>query len=763
MRKKLLLLLSVSLLALLAQAQNVGIGTTSPLARLHVSDSSVLFSGPSVFPPFSTTIKPPVQGAGTRMFWFPVLGAFRAGYVDGVQWDRDSIGLLSFAAGYNTKAKGSFSTSMGRSTIASNAIATSMGFGTNASGQVSTSMGNGSAASGFTATSMGNATLASGDFSTSMGDLTVASGVGAFASGGSSIASGGYASSLGEQTVAKARGGFTTGVWNDNTDAPNATTTASTDRIFQIGNGTSSVRSNAFTVLRNGNTGIGIIDPLFKLDMKGRMLLRGDGNLPNSPGVIFTNLDGSLYTGMVGSRGDSLIGFYGTGNDMPNNGWGLLMNTNNGRVGIGKDNPLASLHIAGISSYLRPDIWLNSTGPGNSANTIRFASPAAQGAGWNITAYTYPDLNNSSFWIYRNVDSTGGLIFPAMIINSNGIGIGNVYPNAPLQFVNTSANRKIVLYEDVNNDHQFFGLGIGNNTMNYQVGSPVASHVFYAGSGASSSVELMRIKGNGNVGIGTATPDFPISLPNTLGDKISLWGTSGPHYGFGIQGGLMQIHSATTVDDIAFGYGSSSSLTERARIINNGEFGMSLTGRMQLKTGEQSAGLWFTNSANTSNIAFAGMRSDTEVGFFGQTGTPGWRFYVNTTNGNAVLQGTLMQNSDMRLKKNIQPLSNTLSHIVQLNGYSYNWKDDNADPSLQIGLLAQELQKVYPQLVKENDKGMLSVNYNGMIPVLLEAIKEQQLIIQRQQLSAEKQQNIAEKQQAEINELKKMMQQLINK
>ena len=128
---------------------------------------------------------------------------------------------------------------------------------------------------------------------------------------------------------------------------------------------------------------------------------------------------------------------------------------------------------------------------------------------------------------------------------------------------------------------------------------------------------------------------------------------------------------------------------------------------------------------NTSP-AFFGMRTDTEIGFYGQTGTAGRRFYVNTTTGDGWLQGALIQNSDARLKKNIQPIQDPLEKINQLNGYSYNWKDPQADPSTQMGLLAQELQKVYPELVKQYDKGILSVNYMGLIPVLIESIKEQE-------------------------------------
>ena len=100
--------------------------------------------------------------------------------------------------------------------------------------------------------------------------------------------------------------------------------------------------------------------------------------------------------------------------------------------------------------------------------------------------------------------------------------------------------------------------------------------------------------------------------------------------------------------------------------------------------------------------------------------------------GNAILTGTLTQNSDARLKTNIHPLGNVLSRLTSLNGYSYKWKNEQLDQSTQIGLLAQEVENNFPELVKENDKGVKSVNYSGLIPVLIESIKEQQKMINQQ-------------------------------
>jgi hypothetical protein len=93
-------------------------------------------------------------------------------------------------------------------------------------------------------------------------------------------------------------------------------------------------------------------------------------------------------------------------------------------------------------------------------------------------------------------------------------------------------------------------------------------------------------------------------------------------------------------------------------------------------------------------------------------------------NGDATLAGTLTQSSDARLKKNIRPLHAVLPSLFSLSGYSYNWLDETKGKEMQIGLLAQEVERVYPQLVKTDEQGNKSVAYQNMVPVLLEALKE---------------------------------------
>lgn len=78
----------------------------------------------------------------------------------------------------------------------------------------------------------------------------------------------------------------------------------------------------------------------------------------------------------------------------------------------------------------------------------------------------------------------------------------------------------------------------------------------------------------------------------------------------------------------------------------------------------------------------------------------------------------------------IVPLENTLRQLIQLNSYRYYWINGLQDHSVQIGLLAQEVQSLFPELVKTDDFGLLSVNYTGLVPVLVTALKEQQTQIE---------------------------------
>ncbi len=87
--------------------------------------------------------------------------------------------------------------------------------------------------------------------------------------------------------------------------------------------------------------------------------------------------------------------------------------------------------------------------------------------------------------------------------------------------------------------------------------------------------------------------------------------------------------------------------------------------------------------------------------------------------------------SDERLKQDVHPITNALDDVERLNGVEYRWKDDvvksrDWSNSEQIGLLAQDVQKVAPQAVVATPDGYLAVDYARLVPLLIEAIKEQQ-------------------------------------
>lgn len=93
--------------------------------------------------------------------------------------------------------------------------------------------------------------------------------------------------------------------------------------------------------------------------------------------------------------------------------------------------------------------------------------------------------------------------------------------------------------------------------------------------------------------------------------------------------------------------------------------------------------------------------------------------------GNAILAGTLTQSSDFRLKKNIQPINNVSQKINQIRGVYFDWKDESRSKNPQIGFIAQEIEKVFPELVETDANGFKSVAYANMSAVLVEVIKEQ--------------------------------------
>ena len=82
--------------------------------------------------------------------------------------------------------------------------------------------------------------------------------------------------------------------------------------------------------------------------------------------------------------------------------------------------------------------------------------------------------------------------------------------------------------------------------------------------------------------------------------------------------------------------------------------------------------------------------------------------------------------SDVTLKENIKPIESALDKAIKLQGVTFDWKESDSilDIKQDIGFIAQDVQKVLPELVRKNENGKLSLRHQGITPILLEAIKE---------------------------------------
>jgi hypothetical protein len=171
-------------------------------------------------------------------------------------------------------------------------------------------------------------------------------------------------------------------------------------------------------------------------------------------------------------------------------------------------------------------------------------SGIAQNVGVGTTA------PQSKLHIVDGSSGFAGIYLPGFTLEGNG----NRYVN----LLAPSANETAIIFGNQSNA-SMGGIVYNNNTL-------LNGLQFRTNGNATRMV----IDANGNVGIGQPSPGFLLNFGNGTGDKISLWGNGGAHYGFGIQSALLQIHTDVSGSDIAFGYGTSGSFTENMRIKGNG-------------------------------------------------------------------------------------------------------------------------------------------------------------------------------------------------
>ena len=218
-----------------------------------------------------------------------------------------------------------------KSSVTTDYGGTSIGYETKTTARYSTAIGYNAEANGFTATSVGNRSVANGLFSNAFGqgkaygDYSTALAMYSYAYGIASIAIGGTArgkasKSFGTSTIARSYGEVVVGYNNDTTASINTDTWVDTDPIFIVGNGISA-RHNALTVLKNGNVGVNMTNPIYNLQVMGddnlssilitpntnlnanaQLLLAEDNDYTYGMGIIYNGSDNILeITGKSGS------------------------------------------------------------------------------------------------------------------------------------------------------------------------------------------------------------------------------------------------------------------------------------------------------------------------------------------------------------------------------------------------------------------------------------------------------------------------------
>jgi len=236
----------------------------------------------------------------------------------------------------------------------------------------------------------------------------------------------------------------------------------------------------------------------------------------------------------------------------------------------------------------------------------------------------------------------------------------------------------------------------------------------------------------GNVGIGTALPNHLLSVngiiesisggfkfpDGTIQSTTSTGDITGITAGIGLSGG-------GTVGDVTLNVDTSSI---QNRVTGSCSVGSSIrtidvNGAVTCETDDIGSNLWATS--------ITGIYYSNTVSIGGASPQQKLHVYGN------VIADNYFSPSSQKWKKDITPLDNTLDKITQIQGVTYQWRADEFpemsfdETATQIGFIAEELEIIYPELVYTTDNGDKSIDYSKLTPILIEAIKEQQDILEQ--------------------------------
>ena len=700
-------------------SQNVGIGTNLPKARLHVADSSVVFTAGD--PYASVTGAPPITGAGARMLWYSGKAAFRAGFVNGTQWDKDSIGYFSIASGYGTRA--------------SNINTTAFGFLTNASAEHSTALGYNTRSSGMASLATGSYSEANGNSSATFGNSTYASGFTSAAFGFATTARADQSVSFGSYTKSRSPNSLVTGIYND---------TSATNRLFEVGNGVAdNFRNNALTVLANGNTGIGTANPKARLHVSDSSVVFTGGDSANSSTTFNPPVSGAgnrmmwypqksafrvgTTTGQDWDKNQIGVYSFATGfNTRATAPYSISMGFNNIVNGIasfstGTSNTIAGKYSAALGNlnYVGGDysmafgtesysLGYNSISMGSQSRSLgdySFSAGAGSEAsgfgsiamGYYNKAYTY---YSTSFGSNNQTFGQGAISMGYGTIARGNYSVSSGYGTEARGQLSFATGRSTIAKVDYS--AVFGAFNDTTDNANVNIFPAPTDRIFQIGNGDNNGrSNAVTVLYNGATGLGTSRPTKQLEV---VGQSNMVTFMLANRAGFGPV-------SMEFISD----YGAANQW--RTAYIKTNDIGV-YTGSLE----------FFTNGSGVGSL------NGSVKGF-------------EVRNGAALTAtGAVGSFSDIRLKNSITPFTDGLEVIRKLNPVTYYYNADAPFPSdkKQVGIIAQELETVAPYMVEKNkEKGyedLRVVNNQAYTFLLINAVKQQQ---------------------EEIDELKKLVKQLL--